>query len=193
MHNRLLIAVVICVTAPVHARAATFTINGIGAFDQSLGTLTKATVSIDILERELLVAVLSAQTIPEHHHTVSIPAIQIGNRLIEFPAVPTSVAPASLGHNHHFDPPPVSETYLGGDLEYFQPNVPYLYPFGFFVQLEETSEAGGHKHGGGQFLISGLTEVQTTFEFTPVPEPATWLTLVTMFTVLHFLDERRRL
>lgn len=164
----------------VRANADVVTINGLSAFDESLGVLTKVTVSIDILERDMYIGMASTQLIAEHQHIVTIPAIQIGDRILEFPPVLTSVAPAGLGHTHQFDPPPVSEIYSGSDLRYFQPSGLYLYPFGFFLRLDATSEAEGHRHILGplrELFVNGSTEIQTTFEYTPVPEPPATLTL----------------
>ena len=191
-----MLAVLICAVLTVQTNAATVTVNGLRAFDQSLGVLTSATVSIDVTEREVpAFAVFPARPIPDHQHSVALRPIQIGLREIEFPSVPTSVNSTTLGtHSHLFDPPVVSEMFTGGDLSYFLPAGPFLYPFGFFKKFDATTEAEGHTHGGGpldQFYISG-NEIQITFEYVPVPEPTACLTLGVAISVIQFFARSRR-
>lgn len=157
----------LCAAAP----AATITLPGIPSFDTNLGTLTKATVTIDPIQVETEPYETNFSSISNHFHFFNPLAASVpGLGVFPFAPVQTSIEDSNAfsSHTHTVDPLPSVQVFMGSALAWFLDPVNGVNTILFPVQQTQAIE--DHVH-----MVRLLpTQPTTTFEFTPavIPEPA---------------------
>ncbi|QDT70458.1 hypothetical protein MalM25_34060 [Planctomycetes bacterium MalM25] len=165
---RTLSVALISLAAASHASAALLSVPGIPSFNTSLGTLTKATVTIDPLPTVTSIHSANFDNIGNHTHTAFPSAVAVPG-LGAFPFVPVQTSFGDSNpfsdHDHTVDLLPSVKMFTGPDLAWFLDPANGV-NFVTFV-TSSTSENENHTHT----FRPTPTQPMTTFEFTPVPEP----------------------
>ncbi len=167
---RTLFVALVSLAAASHAHAAILAVPGIPSFNTSLGTLTKATVTIDPPPTTTTTHSSNFNDVDNHVHNALLAPITIsGLGTFNFALTPTSVEsnPPFGSHSHEIDVPPSTQMFTGSGLNWFlNPangvNSVFFLNSGMFT-VED------HTHN----FQPAPTQPMTTFEFTPatIPEP----------------------
>jgi hypothetical protein len=193
---RFLLAVIAGLFIALPTFGDSVTHNGVVFFDTSLGTLHRVTVTVDPpIDETSFIAIFGLPPTPvdDHEHVVTFPPFTLPGRWVAFPPVTTSVnnLPTLGFHTHTFDLPPIVEVYEGDDVTYFIFNGMNIIPGGYIFQNFNTSESEGHVHSIADPGINYLTMATTTFEYMPIPEPATAMMLLCLVPVAMSVRRRR--
>ena len=165
---RTLLVALVSLAAVSPATAALLTVPGIPSFNTSLGTLTKATVTIDPLPVDTSLHSTNFSSIGNHTHT-AFPAPVSVPGLGAFPFVPVQTSfessSAFSDHAHTVNLLPSVKMFTGPDLAWF------LNPANGvnFVTFSTSNTSLNEDHSHTFRPLP--TQPMTTFEFTPVPEP----------------------
>lgn len=169
-HPRLSIAVAaLLLLTTSSASAVQITVNHVGPFNTSLGTLNSATVFLDPYPTTVTASLNGLSPVPSHVHLYQPPPVTVpGLSTFNFPSTQTSVgsAPSVSSHDHSVDPLPSVQQFSGPGLAWFlNPGNPTYAAFSVPSNLTTTNE--GHYH----YVSLGIVPARTTFDYTPVPEP----------------------
>jgi hypothetical protein len=186
-----------CFFVALTGYAETVTYNGVVFFDTSLGTLQRATVTVDpgIQNTSFIAMIGPLVPVDIHQHVVTFPSFQLLGRDFVFTPVSTSVnnAPTLAFHTHTFDLAPIVEMFEGDDLNNFLFNGTFILPGGVLLPDINTTESEGHFHHVHDSHLNFFTSAITTFDYTPaeVPEPATAVILACFAPVAMRVRRRR--